>query len=1152
MTKVYCLIRLSRFILICSLVVSFNLAKAQVDEDFSDGDFSVNPQWFGDTADFKISNSSAIPPEMKPALQLDGLESDTSFIYLPNNLMSNTEWNIWIKLSFNTSANNFARIYLASDQENLENDLNGYFLQVGGSNDSIMLFRQTNQNIDTVHVCENAYTGNSTNVFRLKIQRDETGNWNLFSDPTGGYNFINEGSAFDDTFAATGFFGLYCKYTTSNATKFYFDDILVQELSIDTIPPDVDTLVVVSLNEMNLHFSENVELTSAQDIQNYFVSNGIGIPTDALRDLNNFSQVQLIFDESFNPGESYSLTVSNVQDLSGNIMETDTLDFVISSYSTAAPFDILISEIMADVNPPPIGLPEADYLELYNRTAEPVNLQNFLLKPRESSDFLVFPNAVIEPDSFLILVSTADVEDFEPYGTVIGLPGFSLNNEGFVVLRDPDGKWIHAVDYTLEFYGDENKQEGGWSIEMVDPLHPCIYTIENWAASINESGGTPGSRNSTLDTLFRTPEIISIETLSKDIVKIEFSQLMDSSYLVNKNAYEIDQGIGYPDSVVTGELFFNFVYLFLSEDMEENKVYQLTITDTILNCSGEFIEINSNYPVILPVEAQPYDVVINEILADPDPPVGLPEYEFIEILNISDSFIRIKDWKLVVGTTEKAIPDFVIDPGQYVIFTQQDAALLYGLFGRSVGFGSLGLTNSGTTLKLIDQNGRIISSVAYKDNWYGDEEKSEGGWSLEQIDPLNPCAGKNNWTVSLAEEGGTPGGINSVYAENQLEPEVDRVIPVEENVLEVYFTQSMERETIIDRENYSVDFGFGNPSATFLTDSLYTSVTLEFDGNFQKGTIYTLELKNTLVNCVGIPLEMDGDFPFGLPEIPSKNDMVINEVLFNPAGDGVDFVEIYNRSGKIFDMKYLYLGSVSINQYEPNDTNFKSVSEVNRLLLTESYIVLSSDPGIVQEQYFSSDPDAFIQMGNFPTYNNESGTVILSNQNGSIIDAFNYHEDMHHPLLNSVEGVSLERINYNRPAQDATNWHSASAEVGYATPGYQNSQFVDDAEIFEEVTVEPEIFSPDNDGRDDVVNIRYDFSSAGFSASITIYDSQGRLVRQLVNNALLGASGAFSWDGRTDDDQKANIGIYIIYFEAFNTAGSVKKYKKAAVLAGKL
>src|ERR1019366_4659156 len=102
------------------------------------------------------------------------------------------------------------------------------------------------------------------------------------------------------------------------------------------------------------------------------------------------------------------------------------------------------------------------------------------------------------------------------------------------------------------------------------------------------------------------------------------------------------------------------------------------------------------------------------------------------------------------------------------------------------------------------------------------------------------------------------------------------------------------------------------------------------------------------------------------------------------------------------------------------------------------------------------------------------------------------------------------------------------------------------------VDIIPEIFSPDEDGMNDILNINYHFDSPGLTANITIYDSKGRLVRDLVRNELLGVNGTYSWDGMNESHEKARIGIYIIFVEAFDLTGKVRHYKKTCVLAGKI
>lgn len=169
-----------------------------------------------------------------------------------------------------------------------------------------------------------------------------------------------------------------------------------------------------------------------------------------------------------------------------------------------------------------------------------------------------------------------------------------------------------------------------------------------------------------------------------------------------------------------------------------------------------------------------------------------------------------------------------------------------------------------------------------------------------------------------------------------------------------------------------------------------------------------------------------------------------------------------------------------------------------------------------------------------------------------ILDEFTYSSELHFALLNTTDGVSLERISYDQPAASPGNWHSAAQNVGFATPAYQNSQFMKAPESGDEVLISPEIFSPDNDGYNDQLSIVCNFTEPGYSVTIRIFDSNGRPVRLLVRNEPAGTGNQFMWDGITDEREKAPIGIYIIHVEVFNLGGKVKQFRKTAVLGGKL
>ncbi|MBR74719.1 MAG: hypothetical protein CL872_07280, partial [Dehalococcoidaceae bacterium] len=161
---------------------------------------------------------------------------------------------------------------------------------------------------------------------------------------------------------------------------------------------------------------------------------------------------------------------------------------------------------------------------------------------------------------------------------------------------------------------------------------------------------------------------------------------------------------------------------------------------------------------------------------------------------------------------------------------------------------------------------------------------------------------------------------------------------------------------------------------------------------------------------------------------------------------------------------------------------------------------------------------------------------------------FSYHEDMHFALLNDVDGVSLERLDVENETQKIDNWHSAASTVGYGTPAYENSQqFI--TQVGGEITLSPQSFSPNNDGNKDVASINWNFKQTGLMATIKIFDSEGRWVRNLLNNELISNTGNIVWDGTSEDGLSLTTGIYIVWVEAFSESGNVDRYKEVVVLS---
>lgn len=544
-------------------------------------------------------------------------------------------------------------------------------------------------------------------------------------------------------------------------------------------------------------------------------------------------------------------------------------------------------------------------------------------------------------------------------------------------------------------------------------------------------------------------------------------------------------------------------------------------------------------------------MVIEEIMADPTPARGLPEAEFIELRNVSPRPVALNGWKLTDATTTASITtNFVLQPDSFVVLCSTGARASLAHFGTTLGISNFpSLDNDGETVTLRSNDGKLIHAVAYNKSWYANNLKTEGGWTLEMIDTRNACSGSANWIASLAEKGGTPGRKNSVDA-----PHPDETAPV---LLRSYAPDSLSLVLVFDEtldstgatvvQKYVVDEGIGMPRSVAAVSPLFSQLILHLDKPLHKNKVYTISARDVR-DCSGNAIRSSDPVETGLPVPADSLDIVVNEVLFNPRPDGVDYVELYNRSKNIIDTKELYIA---------NRTAFNGVSNLHRLfiesrlLFPDEYLVITENAVAVQRQYLVKNPAAIVETP-LPSYANDKGTVIILNSSGKVIDELGYDEKWHFQLINNREGVSLERINPGKPTQDAGNWHSAATTSGYGTPTYRNSQSSADPPAAGIITVSPQLFSPDNDGRDDFTTISYRFPEAGYVSNISIFNVQGVAVNMLVRNALCGTTGAVRWDGLDEKDRLLPGGMYILLIEIFNLKGEIKRFKQVVTLAKKL
>lgn len=543
-----------------------------------------------------------------------------------------------------------------------------------------------------------------------------------------------------------------------------------------------------------------------------------------------------------------------------------------------------------------------------------------------------------------------------------------------------------------------------------------------------------------------------------------------------------------------------------------------------------------------------YDIVIDEIFPDPSPPIALPNSEFIELKNLSGVAYNMRGWKISNHSVTTAIKtDFILKPDSFLVICPSSSADAYSLFGSTIGIsGFPSLDNDGDIISLQSPDGLTVHAARYDKASYQHSVKNQGGWSLEMIDTKNPC-GTNNWKASEDARGGSPGIKNSIDGNNadQSAPILKRTYTIDSITIRAVFEAPLDSTVAAITENYRLDNDIGSPIAATPLAPLFNEVELKLPVKILTDKVYQLTANN-LVNCAGTAIGMKNTARTGSPLVAGENDIVLNEILFNPGTNGYDYVEIYNRGNKIVDIKQLFIANKNISGVLNDPIQ---LSDQSFLFFPGDYLVLTENMQSLSQHYIVKNPDHVVEISSLPSMPDDHGNIILLNHLGTIVDALEYDHKWQFALINNEDGVALERIDFNEPTQKENNWTSASSTSGFGTPTYQNSQFRAGELSRGDIDIDPKIFSPDNNGIDDYCFINYNMPGPGYVANITVYDANGRAVRGLEKNALLGLNGRFKWDGTDDNQKKLSMGIYILVTEIYNLNGYTKKYKSAVVLS---
>lgn len=664
----------------------------------------------------------------------------------------------------------------------------------------------------------------------------------------------------------------------------------------------------------------------------------------------------------------------------------------------------------------------------------------------------------------------------------------------------------------------------------------CKYSSKNSQKFVFDDFAVTGS--AVLDTV--PPSIVSYQLLGDRKLKVVFSEPVSLSGA----KVTVPASLGSYAQSLSGDT----LTLLFDKPVPRYQTFVVTL-DKIVDVAGNFLPKSELSFGLFPTTFG--DLVFNEIMCDPSPKVGLPEAEYIELYNRKDFPIELSGWKLYYGDKPYKISGGKIPGNGYLLLCASASVPAMSSYGATATMSSFpSLSSTGQLLYLTNEKDSLISFVNYSNSWYKNDFKASGGWSLECMDSENVSGTSFNWTASSDVSGGTPGRKNSSVAivKDNLDPHVVAVSYIVPDTLLVVFNKSMLLSDLSVLSHYVLRSGLEVKS--FKIDyPLGKWVRLALSPAAKTGSLYQLQLSH--LRDVNQNF-LDEKIMFGVPDSCEYNDLVINEVLSHPKSGGATFVELYNRSQKVIELKNLWLNRIKsgggLDVGSP-------IAPQGRQILPGDYLILTDSQKGVNDFYDCKTESKWNEMSNFVSLPNASGNVMLVNRVGAVIDSVSYDEKRHDVTIKDPAGVSFERVNPDWASNNADNWHSCASDAGYATPGYENSQFrqmSDSATAAKYFWLDNESFTPDNDGVEDMLLLRYKMPDNGYSATVTIYDAMGRRVRQMANNALLGGEGVLVWNGLTDAGKLANAGIYVVYVDAvLPLKGKREKAKIACVVAVK-
>lgn len=520
--------------------------------------------------------------------------------------------------------------------------------------------------------------------------------------------------------------------------------------------------------------------------------------------------------------------------------------------------------------------------------------------------------------------------------------------------------------------------------------------------------------------------------------------------------------------------------------------------------------------------------MINEIQYAP----VSPESEWIEIYNTEDREVELINFTVSDKVTTSEPLNIIMPPNSFAIITKDSAGVskIYKLDSTKVYMTNLPTLNNTDDDVVIKSEDVVLDSVSYSSKW-GLKSKS-----LERINYFAPSNDESNWGSSESEA--TPLLINSnaKYVDLRI---VEATLAkgglsvIIENIGNVMSTKTLltmfvnltikSQTTIIEIEPQSDTEGIIN-----FEDIDYTPVTGD-------------EIRLLVEQSVDIDLS-NNKFTLYIPTLTKRNDILINEIMFDVDKNSYEFIELYNNSNEELQISNWFMADAT----DIKNERFNQIV-TNASIEPNGYVIIVSDSAVFKHINPLEKEKVLFTKRKF-SLNKSDDIICLYNSAKTVIDSLAYSELWHEDFLPTTQNISLEKIRPDLPTQSEENWKTCTDDAG--NTALRSNSYNKANESKDKISATPNPFSPTSSGEPYIV-IDFELSFINALVDCDIYYPNGTKAFNLTSAKFVSKNGFVTWNGRDETGYLLPVGPYVAVIAATNQDSGESEVLKTVIVIAK-